>query len=142
MDFAALLASTQTIAVVGMSTRPDRASHEVASVMKRGGFRIIPVNPQYAGTAILGETCVASLADISVPVDIVDCFRRSEDMVEVAAAAAAMTPLPKVLWMQLGVANVEAAKIARAAGIDVVQNTCLETTYLALQNANEGNHEH
>lgn len=142
MDFAALLASTQTIAVVGMSTRPDRASHEVASVMQRGGFRIIPVNPQYTGTAILGEICVASLADISVPVDIVDCFRRSEDMVEVAAAAAAMTPLPKVLWMQLGVANIEAAKIARAVGIDVVQNTCLETTYLALQNANKGNHEH
>lgn len=133
MDFAALLANSKTIAVVGMSTRPDRPSFEVASVMQRGGYRIIPVNPQYAGTSILGEPCMASLADIDVAVDIVDCFRRSEDMVDVAVAAAAMTPRPKVLWMQLGVANDAAAKIAQDAGIDVVQNKCLETTYLALR---------
>ena len=133
MDFAALLANSKTIAVVGMSTRPDRPSFEVASVMQRGGYRIIPVNPQYAGTSILGEPCMASLADIDVAVDIVDCFRRSEDMVDVAVATAAMTPRPKVLWMQLGVANDAAAKIAQDAGIDVVQNKCLETTYLALR---------
>ena len=133
MDFAALLANSKTIAVVGMSTRPDRPSFEVASVMQRGGYRIIPVNPQYAGTSILGEPCVASLAAIDVAVDIVDCFRRSEDMVDVAVAAAAMTPRPKVLWMQLGVANDAAATIAQDAGIDVVQNKCLETTYLALR---------
>ena len=133
MDFAALLANSKTIAVVGMSTRPDRPSFEVASVMQRGGYRIIPVNPQYAGTSILGEPCMASLADIDVAVDIVDCFRRSEDMVDVAVAAAAMTPRPKVLWMQLGVANDAAAKIAQDAGIDVVQNKCLETTYLSLR---------
>ena len=133
IDFAALLANSKTIAVVGMSTRPDRPSFEVASVMQRGGYRIIPVNPQYAGTSILGEPCVASLAAIDVAVDIVDCFRRSEDMVDVAVAAAAMTPRPKVLWMQLGVANDAAATIAQDAGIDVVQNKCLETTYLALR---------
>ena len=133
MDFAALLANSKTIAVVGMSTRPDRPSFEVASVLQRGGYRIIPVNPQYAGTSILGEPCVASLAAIDVAVDIVDCFRRSEDMVDVAVATAAMTPRPKVLWMQLGVANDNAAKIAQDAGIDVVQNKCLETTYLALR---------
>jgi uncharacterized protein len=142
MDFAALLAATKTIAVVGMSNRPDRPSHEVASVMQRGGFRIIPVNPQYAGTTILGETCVASLADIDERVDIVDCFRRSEDMVEVATAVAAMSPAPRVLWMQLGVQNADAAKVAQAAGIEVVQNRCLETTYLALQAGKKTSHEH
>lgn len=132
MDFAALLAATKTIAVVGMSNRPDRPSYAVASVMQKAGYRIIPVNPQYAGTTILGEPCVASLADITETVDIVDCFRRSEDMPDVATDAAAMQPLPKVLWMQLGVANDNAAKIARDAGMDVVQNRCLETTFLAL----------
>ncbi len=141
MDFSALLAATRTIAVVGMSNRPDRPSFVVASVMQEGGYRIIPVNPQYAGTLILGEPCVASLADINVAVDIVDCFRRSEDMVEVATAAAAMTPPPKVLWMQLGVANDEAAKISQNAGIDVVQNKCLETTYLALNPGRKIIHE-
>ena len=141
MDFAALLAATKNIAVVGMSNRPDRPSHKVASVMQSGGYRIIPVNPQYAGTLILGETCVASLAEITVPVDIVDCFRRSEDMVGVATDAAAMLPLPKVLWMQLGVANEDAAKIARDAGMDVVQNRCLETTYLALNPDRKIGHE-
>ena len=133
MDFKALLATSKTIAVVGMSNRPDRPSFEVASVLQEGGYRIIPVNPQYAGTSILGEPCVASLADIKEPVDIVDCFRRSEDMPRVAAEAAAMSPLPKVLWMQSGVANEDAAKIARDAGMDVVQNKCLETTFLSLR---------
>ena len=133
MDFKALLATSKTIAVVGMSNRPDRPSFAVASVLQDGGYRIIPVNPQYAGTLILGEPCVASLADIKEPVDIVDCFRRSEDMLSVAVDAAAMTPLPKVLWMQSGVANDDAAKIARDVGMDVVQNKCLETTFLSLR---------
>ena len=133
MDFKALLATSKTIAVVGMSNRPDRPSFEVASVLQNGGYRIIPVNPQYAGTLILGEPCVAALSDIKVPVDIVDCFRRSEDMLSVAVDAAAMSPLPKVLWMQSGVANDDAAKIARDAGMDVVQNKCLETTFLSLR---------
>ena len=133
MDFKALLATSKTIAVVGMSNRPDRPSFEVASVLQDGGYRIIPVNPQYAGTLILGEPCVASLADIKEPVDIVDCFRRSEDMLSVAVDAAAMSPLPTVLWMQSGVANDDAAKIARDAGMDVVQNKCLETTFLSLR---------
>ena len=133
MDFKALLATSKAIAVVGLSNRPDRPSYVVASVMQDGGYRIIPVNPQYAGSLILGEPCVASLADVKEAVDIVDCFRRSEDMVSVATDAVAMSPRPKVLWMQLGVANDDAAQIARDAGIDVVQNKCLETTYLALR---------
>lgn len=141
MDFAALLTASKTIAVVGLSNRPDRPSYAVASVMQKGGYRIVPVNPQYAGTTILGEPCVASLADITATVDIVDCFRRSEDMVGVATDAAAMQPLPKVLWMQLGVANDNAAKIASDAGMDVVQNRCLETTFLALNPQRKISHD-
>ena len=136
MDVKALFAETKTIAVVGMSTRPERPSHGVASYMQHAGYRIIPVNPAYVGQEILGETCVATLADVTVPIDIVDCFRRSEDMVEVAKAAVAVHPLPKVLWMQLGVENAEAAKIARDAGVDVVQNRCIETEFITLQRMN------
>lgn len=133
MDLKALFAATKTIAIVGMSTRPDRPSHMVATYMQNAGFRIVPVNPAYIGQAILGETFVAALADAPVAIDIVDCFRRSEDMIEVAHAAAGMRPLPKVLWMQLGVENAEAAKIARDAGIEVVQNHCVEVEFMALQ---------
>ena len=133
MDLKALFGSTKTIAIVGMSTRTDRPSNEVATLMQRAGFRILPVNPAYAGQTILGETFVPTLADVPVPIDIVDCFRKSEDMVEVALAAAAMRPLPKVLWMQLGVENEAAAKIARDAGIAVVQNQCVEIEYLSLK---------
>ena len=133
MDLKALFAATKTIAIVGMSTRPDRPSHMVATYMQNAGYRIVPVNPAYVGQDILGERFVATLADAPVPIDIVDCFRRSEDMVEVARDAAAMQPLPKVLWMQLGVENEEAAKIARDAGLDVVQNQCVEVEFMALQ---------
>ena len=140
MDLKALFAATKTIAIVGMSTRTDRPSNEVATLMQRAGFRILPVNPAYAGQTILGETFVPTLADVPVPIDIVDCFRKSEDMVEVALAAAAMRPLPKVLWMQLGVENEAAAKIARDAGIAVIQNQCVEIEYLSLQRANRSSH--
>lgn len=136
MDLKALFAETKTIAVVGMSTRTERPSHGVASYMQRAGYRIIPVNPAYVGEEILGETCVATLADVVVPIDIVDCFRRGEDMVEVAKAAVAVHPLPKVLWMQLGVENADAAKIARDAGVDVIQNRCIETEFIIVQKAN------
>ena len=140
MDLKALFASTKAIAIVGMSTRTDRPSNEVATIMQREGFRILPVNPAYAGQTILGETFVPTLADVPVPIDIVDCFRKSEDMVEVARDAAAMRPLPKVLWMQLGVENEAAAKIARDAGIAVIQNQCVEIEYLSLQRANRSSH--
>ncbi|MGL4229908.1 MAG: CoA-binding protein [Casimicrobium sp.] len=119
----------QTIAVVGLSAKTDRPSFEVAHAMQRAGFRMIPVNPQYAGSQILGETCVATLAEITEHVDIVDCFRKSEDMVEVARAAVAMRELPKVLWMQQGVANAEARSIAEAAGIEVVEDQCIKIAY-------------
>jgi uncharacterized protein len=119
----------QTIAVVGLSAKPDRPSYDVASAMQRAGFRIVPVNPQYAGSKILGETCVATLAEIAERVDIVDCFRKSEDMPEVARAVVAMSEHPKALWMQQGIANDEARAIAEAAGIDVIEDRCIKIAY-------------
>jgi len=124
-----LFTTAKTIAVVGLSDNPSRPSFEVAQVMQRAGFRIIPVNPRAAGQSILGEPCVGALSEIAVPVDIVDCFRRSEEMVEVARAVAAMSLKPRVLWMQIGVMNEEAAQIARDAGIAVVQNRCIKIEY-------------
>jgi uncharacterized protein len=88
------------------------------------------VNPQYLGQEILGERCVASLADITEPIDIVNCFRRSEDMLEVADASVAMRPLPKMLWMQQGVANAHARRVAEAVGIQVIENRCIKIAYL------------
>lgn len=132
-ELNALLATTKTIAVVGLSADTSRPSFEVAEVMQRAGYRIIPVNPRYAGQNILGEPCVASLADVKERIDIVDCFRRSEEMVDVATAAAAVAPLPRVLWMQIGVMNAEAAAIARDAGMTVVQDRCLKLDYQALR---------
>jgi len=126
-----LFSAPRTIAVVGLSVDPGRPSYGVAAVMQRAGFRIVPVNPRYAGQAILGERCVASLADVDVPIDIVDCFRRSEEMPEVAQAAAGLAPRPRVLWMQIGVQNAAAAQMAREAGMAVVENKCLKIEYLA-----------
>ncbi len=119
----------QTIAVVGLSAKPDRPSFDVAGTMQRAGFRIIPVNPQYAGAQILGETCLATLDEIVERVDIVDCFRKSEDMVEVARAVVAMRNLPKLLWMQQGIANAQARAVAEAAGVEVVEDRCIKTAY-------------
>lgn len=130
---ANLFATAKTIAVVGLSAKPDRPSFDVSRVMQRAGFRIIPVNPAYAGQEILGETCVASLADVPVAIDIVNCFRRSAEMVPVAREAADLNPQPTVLWMQLGVASDEAAKIANDAGITVVQNQCIKIEYYAVR---------
>lgn len=128
-----MLTPGQSIAVVGLSAKPDRASFDVARVMQQAGFRIYGVNPQYAGQVILGERCVASLAELAElakPIDIVNCFRRSDDMPEVATAAVEMRPLPKVLWMQLGVANGDARRIAEAGGLQVIENRCIKIAYL------------
>ena len=116
-----ILTSVKTIALVGWSPKPDRPSHGVAAYLKRRGYRVIPVNPGQAGQEALGETVVATLAEVG-PVDMVDIFRRSEEaggVVDEAIAAGA-----KVVWMQLGVVDEAAASRARAAGMRVVMNRC------------------
>ncbi len=117
-----LLGETRTIAVVGASPKPNRASHGVMAFLQQAGYRAIPVNPAAAGQTILGETVYAALADIPVPVDMVDVFRRAEDTPPVAREAVAIGA--KSLWLQLGIANPESAEIATAGGLDVVMDRC------------------
>jgi predicted CoA-binding protein len=125
-----VLSGVRTIAVVGASPRPHRPSHGVMRYLQRQGYRAIPVNPFAAGTAILGETCYAALADIPLdrtgPIDMVDIFRRSEAagaVVDEAIALRAKTAV-KAIWMQLGVVDPAAAGRAEASGIGVVMNRC------------------
>lgn len=122
-EIRAILQETRVIAVVGWSPKPDRPSHRVAAFLQGQGYRVIPVNPGAAGQQALGEEVRASLADIGERVDMVDIFRRSEDVPEVVEAALALPGL-RTIWMQLGIEHVEAAERARAAGLRVVQNRC------------------
>ena len=117
-----ILTAVRTIAIVGASPRRERPSHRVMAYLQRHGYRTIPVNPFAAGGTILGETCHATLADISEPIDMVDVFRRTEAagrVVDQAIAAGA-----KIVWMQLGVRDDAAAARAEAHGIKVVMNRC------------------
>lgn len=123
-DITRILSTVRTIALVGFSQNADRPSNGVARFLQRQGYRVIPVNPGLAGQSHLGETVRATLADIAEPVDMVDIFRRAEDVPPVVADALASHPEAKVVWMQLGIVNEEAAAAARAAGIDVVMNRC------------------
>lgn len=117
-----LLQTARTIAVVGMSDNPERDSYGVAAFLQRNGYRIIPVNPQLT-SPVLGEQPYASLRDVPVPIDIVDVFRRSEFVPEIADEAIAVGA--GALWMQLGVRHLEAAQHAAQAGLKVVMDRCM-----------------
>lgn len=123
--------------MVGLSSREDRPSHEVAAYLQAQGYRIIPVNPTYAGTHILGEHCYATLTQAARAmtaetgkIDIVDCFRRPEHMEPVVDEAIAVGA--GCVWMQLGVENEDAAAKARAAGLAVVMDRCIKIEHSAL----------
>ena len=121
-EIAHLLNTTRTIALVGASDRPERAAHEVMGVLLAHGYHVIPVNPLLAGQVILGQKVVATLADVAVPIDMVDVFRRSEFVAEVVEAAIAAGA--KAVWTQLDVIDHNAAARAEAAGLQVVMNRC------------------
>jgi predicted CoA-binding protein len=118
-----ILTEVKTIALVGWSPKPDRPSHRVAAYLAAQGYRVIPVNPGAAGQTALGETVRASLAEIEGPVDMVDIFRRSEDVPPVVEEALKLPGL-KAIWMQLGITNAQAAAQAEARGVQVVQDRC------------------
>ncbi|UTW11483.1 CoA-binding protein [Marinobacterium rhizophilum] len=117
-----ILESSKTIALVGASPRPHRASHQVMGYLMAKGYRVIPVNPTEAGASILGQSVRASLSEIDEPIDMVDIFRNSVDAGD--AVDAAIAAHAKSIWMQLGVINEPAAERAQAAGLDVVMDRC------------------
>jgi predicted CoA-binding protein len=121
-DIARLLANARTIAVVGASDRPDRPSYRVMKFLQDWGYRVFPVNPQITGEHVLGEFVWRELAQIGVPIDIVDIFRRPEAAAEAVEQAIAVGA--KAVWMQIGVINEDAAAKAEAAGLQVVMNRC------------------
>jgi predicted CoA-binding protein len=132
-EIRAILSNPTTVAVVGCSDNPDRDSLQIAVLLKRKGFRVIPVNPQLAPDALtnaLGERCYPDLASIPDPVAIVDVFRRSEYLPEIAEQAIAKGA--RILWGQLGVVHEQAAKRARQAGLTVVMDRCPAIEYRRL----------
>lgn len=119
-----ILNEVRTIAVVGASANEARPSFRVMNFLIQKGYSVFPVNPGHAGKEILGRMTYARLADVPVAIDMVDVFRASEAVPPVVDEALALDPLPKVIWMQLGVAHDAAAAKAEAAGLKVVMNRC------------------
>ena len=121
-DIDKVLETCKTVAVVGLSPRPERDSNGVAAYIQEHGYRIIPVNP--TAQEILGEKCYPNLASIPEPVDVVDIFRRSEEAPTIVADAIKIGA--RAVWMQKGVVSEEGASAARKAGLTVVMNECIE----------------
>ena len=128
-DLKQLLTDATTIAMVGASSNPDKASHGIMQKMQRAGYRVIPVNPRES--EILGERSYASLTDIPEPIDIVDVFRRAEDTPAIADEAVAIGA--KALWLQTGIVSEDAAARAKAGGLTVVMDACIAATHTLLR---------
>jgi predicted CoA-binding protein len=123
-----ILRDCRTIAVVGLSADWNRPSNFAAKYMQQHGYRIVPVNPRYA--EVLGERCYPRLEDIPLPVDMVDVFRRTEDVLPIATSAIAIGA--KCLWQQLGVTNTDADRLAREGGLDSVMDRCVKIEHARL----------
>lgn len=119
-----VLTRARRIAVVGFSANPGRPSHGIARFLATRGYEVIPVNPGLAGQTFLGRVVAGSLAEIREGVDMVDVFRRSEEVAGVVEQALAMTRQPVAIWTQIGVRDDAAAERARAAGLVVIQDRC------------------
>ena len=132
-ELRSILGQARTIAVVGLSSDPKRASHRVAGYLQGKGYRIVPVNPNE--TEVLGERAYPSLRDIpdDVRVDVVDVFRRPEATPEIAADAVRIGA--RVLWLQSGIVNEEAARIGEEGGLDVVMGICIHDASERLEEA-------
>lgn len=123
-----ILRQCRTVAIVGLSADWHRPSNFVGKYLQQHGYRIVPVNPRY--DSILGERCHATLEDIGHPVDMVDVFRRTEDVLPIARSAVAIGA--KCLWQQIGVLNAEADALARSAGLDAVMGRCVKIEHARL----------
>ncbi|QDC09117.1 CoA-binding protein [Oceanicola sp. D3] len=127
-----ILTETKVIACVGVSMNEVRPSYYVARYLSLKGYRVIPVNPGHAGKVLFGETIMPDLSSIDAPVDMVDIFRRSEHVPPIVEEALAAFPDLKTVWMQIGVENAEAAAMAEARGVTVIQNLCPKMEYQRL----------
>jgi predicted CoA-binding protein len=125
-----ILKSFRTIAVVGLSAEWHRPSFFAAKYMQSHGYKIVPVNPRYAGQMILGEVCYATLLDIAHPIDMVDVFRRTEDVLPIAEQAVQIGA--RCLWQQLGVNNPQADALAREANMNSVTHRCVKIEHARL----------
>jgi len=123
-ELRSILGDAHTIAVVGLSSDPARESYDIAEYLQGKGYRIIPVNPNE--TELLGEKAYPSLLDVPDDVDVVDVFRKAEHTPEIARQAVRIGA--KVLWLQTGIVNEEARRIAEEAGLDVIMGVCIRTT--------------
>ena len=119
-----ILKTSRTIAIVGLSADWFRPSQFAAKYLQQHGYRIVPVNPRYAGRELLGERCVATLEEIGEAIDIVDVFRKSADVLPIAESAVKIGA--KCLWQQIGVKNLDADALARAHGMDSVMDRCVK----------------
>jgi hypothetical protein len=119
-----ILEGSPTIAVLGMHNEPEKAAYYVPEYLHEEGYRVIGVNPRFVGDELFGERVRAQLRDIKEPVDLVDIFRRGEQVANHVDDILAMQPRPKVVWLQLGVKSDEAAQRLQAEGIEVIQNRC------------------
>jgi predicted CoA-binding protein len=120
-----ILTASPTVAVRGVHHEPEKAAYYVPEYLHDEGYRVIGVNPRFRGELLFGEPVRDTLAEIGEPVDLVDVFRRSTAIPEHVEDILAMKPRPRVVWLQLGIKNDEAARILEAAGITVVQNRCM-----------------
>jgi predicted CoA-binding protein len=125
-----ILHQNRRVAVVGLSAEWHRPSFFVAKYLQSHGYQVFPVNPRYAGTEILGLPCVASLADLKGPVDMVDVFRRTEDVLPIAEQAIEIGA--RCLWQQIGVVNREADELVRSKGMDSVMDRCVKIEHARL----------
>lgn len=123
-DLRRVLEDAKTVAVLGAHPNPSRPAHWVPDYLHDQGYRIIGVNPGQAGKQMWGETVRGRLADVDVPVDLLDVFRRSEELPGHLTEILAMSPRPKVVWLQLGIRNDPFAEALMAEGIEVVQDRC------------------
>ncbi|WP_066637074.1 CoA-binding protein [Desulfolucanica intricata] len=120
-----LLHQSKNIAIVGLSNKPDRDSYMVGNYLKNHGYKIFPVNPMI--DEVLGEKAYPSLSDVSEKIDIVNIFRRSSEVLPIVEEAVKLKP--RAIWMQLGVENETAARIAREAGLMVIMNHCIKVDH-------------
>ena len=124
-----ILNTVKTIAMVGVSANTSRPSYFAFKYLLERGFRMIPVNPALGGQDLLGRKVYAGLSEIPEPVDMVDIFRAPRYALAIVEEALALSPRPQVIWMQLGIRNDDAARLAEASGLKVVMNRCPKIEY-------------